>query len=83
MQTVRSFETERNKYYVGYGRITKTTYEQQQEYKAERIRMIQKLLLIVGLITACTILSFLSLELLIPMVLTGLLGIVAILTNNI
>ena len=83
MQTVRSFETERNTYYVGYGRITKTTYEQQQEHRAERIRMIQKLLLIVGLITACTILSFLSLELIIPMVLTGLFGIVAILTNNI
>ena len=42
---VRTLETRNNTYYLGYGRISKTTYEQQQERKAELIYMtIQKAL---------------------------------------
>ena len=82
MQTVRILETEHNKYYVGYGVTPKTSYEQQQERKAERNYMIQKLLLILGLTIVGILFSCLSLELLIPMVIAWLLGTVAILTNN-
>jgi hypothetical protein len=37
--TVRTFETANNTYHVGYGIIAKTSYEQQQESKAELLYM--------------------------------------------
>lgn len=40
MQTVRTIETKNNTYYVGYGVTAKTSYEQQQEQKAELKYMI-------------------------------------------
>jgi hypothetical protein len=75
-------ETRSNTYYFAYGRTAKTTYEQQQEIRANRIYLIQKLLIITAIIVVCILFSLLSLELLLPMVLVGLLGIVAVLTNN-
>ena len=79
MQTVRILETEHNKYYVGYGRITKTTYEQQQEHRAELLYMIfQKAL---GLIL--TALSIVMLVYgIIPAVLLLILGIAVTLTKD-
>lgn len=35
MQTVRTFETDNNTYYIGYGKTAKTSYEQQEERKEE------------------------------------------------
>lgn len=83
MQTIRTFETQYNKYYIGYGKSAKTSYEQQEEHKAERIETIKKCLFIFVLISVCIFLSFLSGELIIPMVLVCLLGIAATVTNNI
>lgn len=42
MQTVRTFETKDSTYYLGYGRIEKTSYEQQQERRAELKYMIMQ-----------------------------------------
>jgi hypothetical protein len=46
MYTVRTYETEYNTYYLGYGRTAKTSYEQQQERK-ERFLMLLKQRLII------------------------------------
>lgn len=77
---IRTYETNNNYYCVA--RISKTTYEEQQVQKAYRKFVIQKLLIILGLVTACIVFSLLSVELIIPMIITGLLGIIAVLTNN-
>ena len=76
---VKTFETRNNTYYLGYRRISKTTYEQQQECKAELLYMIfQKAL---GLIL--TVLSIVMLAYgIIPAVLPLIVGISVILTND-
>ena len=79
MQTVRTFETDNNTYYIGYGKTSKTTYEQQQEHRAELLYMIfQKSL---GLIL--TALSIVMLVYgIIPAVLLLILGIAVTLTKD-
>lgn len=76
---VKSFETRNNTYYIGYGRSAKTTYEQQQEHKAELIYMtFQKTL---GLIL--TVLSIVMLVYgIIPAVLPLIVGIAVTLTKD-
>lgn len=77
--TVRTYETKNNTYYIGYGRTSKTSYEQQQEAKEKFWFMVfQKL---VGLIV--TIASIILLLMGgIPAVLTLILGIAVTLTND-
>lgn len=83
MQIVKTFDTIDNTYFVSYGKIAKTSYEQQLEHK-EEIKCIQrKVLMIIGLISVCIVLSLISAELIIPFILVGLFGIAAILTDNI
>lgn len=76
---VKSFETRNNTYVIGYGRLSKTTYEQQQEHKAELIYMIfQKA---VGLIL--TVASILMLVYgIIPAVLPLIMGVAVTLTKD-
>ena len=76
---VKTFETRNNTYYLGYRRISKTTYEQQQERKAEILYMtFQKA---VGLIL--TVLSIVMLVYgIIPAVLPLILGIAVVLTKD-
>lgn len=81
--TVKTFETADHTYYIGYGMTAKTTYEQQQERKEDIKRMTQKAIMIIGLIGICIIFSLISLEFIIPVVSIGLLGISAIITDNI
>ena len=78
--TIRTYETRSNTYHIV--KTAKTSYEQQQEIKANRIYIIQKLLIIIGLILAFAISGFISLELIIPVGITCLLGVAAVLTNN-
>ena len=76
---VRTLETRNNTYYLGYGRISKTTYEQQQERKAELIYMtIQKAL---GLLL--TVVSIVRLTYgIIPAIFSLIVGIAVTLTKD-
>ncbi len=76
---VKTFETRNNTYYIGYERVTKTTYEQQQERKAELLYMIfQKA---VGLILTALSIVMLAYGI-IPAVLPLILGIAVVLTKD-
>ena len=83
MQTVRTFETKDNTYYVGYGSITKTSYEQQLEHKAKVKIGFNKAIKITGLVIFTVISGIVSTELIIPVAMISLLGIAAVTTNNI
>ena len=80
--TVRTFETQDNTYYISYGRTAKTSYEQQQEHKAERIKTIQKVLFILAVVSVTVLSYFIIPEAIFYMTLICLLGIAAIVTNK-
>jgi cell division protein FtsW (lipid II flippase) len=82
---VRRFNTQDNTYFVGYGMIAKTSYEQQEERKAERNYMIVQRLFGLALIALCIILiiAFPDKELRGCMVFVGLpLGLLITLTKQ-
>lgn len=76
---IKRYETNSNIYYIGYGRSAKTTYEQQQDRRAELLYMtFQKAL---GLIL--TALSIIMLAYgIIPAVLPLIMGIAVVLTKD-
>ena len=81
--TVRTFETADNTYYIGYGITAKTSYEQQQEHRAEKIKTIQKVFTILAIISVTVLSYFIIPEAIFYMTLICLLGIAAIVTDNI
>lgn len=79
MYTIKSFETENYKHYIGYGRTAKTTYEQQQERRAELIYMsIQKGLGVIVAIGSIVGISYGIIEL----VVTFVIGIALVCTKD-
>lgn len=60
--TIRTIETRNNIYNIGYSKICKTTYEQQEEQKEELLFMIKQKSIGVGLILVSLLLSFITKE---------------------
>jgi hypothetical protein len=82
--TVRTFETEYNTHYVSYGRIAKTSYEQQQERKAELLYItFQKALgLILTALSIVPVIIYHEPKILFLTGIFALLGITVILTKD-
>lgn len=55
MYKIRSVETTNNTYYLGYGRMMKTTYEQQKEQRERFLRLLIQRIVGVLLIVICTV----------------------------
>ena len=76
---IRTYETRNNTYHIGYSKTPKTSYEQQQERKAELLYMtFQKA---VGLLLTVASIVMLAYGI-IPAILPLIMGIAVTLTND-
>ena len=76
---VLTHETRNNTYYISYGKTAKTTYEQQQERKAELLYMtFQKALGVILTVVSIVMLVYG----IIPAILPLIMGIAVTLTND-
>lgn len=79
--TVRTYEGRSNTYH--FITVNNTTYEQQQERITKVKTAFNKVIKITGLIIFTVISGIVSTELIIPVAFISLLGIAAVITNNI